>query len=478
MYGIQMKFTVKTLLQKGHSQRSIAKELSISRKTIRRYKEEIDNDCILTPKIQRGKKLDLYFNEIKEWYSQGLTGVLIRERLINKNGLNVGYATVSRFLNQFKTSEVYIPLIADPAEEAQVDFGYIGRFYKDGKLVKVWCFSMVLSHSRYSYHKIVTNQSVSTFINCHIESFEYFGGVPQTVKIDNLKAGVITPDFYEATIQRQYADFLQYYKSAPITARIHRGQDKGKVEAGVKYVKSNFLKRIEHQDFYQLEKDILDWTNNTCNTRLHGTTKKIPLEIFNSIEKKHLLELPPNRYEIFKIELRKVNNYGHISFKNNFYSVPYKNIGKTLIVKSTDTIIKIFEDTQEIAVHSVCNDNGKFISVHEHRPTEKQEKTEQECILKAKDFGANTFEFLKQVKSEKPHQWKRIMAGIFHLQHNYSKEIVDKACLRALDYKVINYLSVKNICKNNLYDKTTESFVVISSNGYAHSLEKYDSLTN
>lgn len=473
-----MKFTVKTLLQKGHSQRAIAKELSISRKTIRRFKDEIDNDCILTPKIQRDKKLDLYFNEIKEWYSQGLTGVLIRERLFNKKGLTVGYATVSRFLNQFKTSEVYIPLIAEPAEEAQVDFGYIGRFYKDGKQVKVWCFSMVLSHSRYSYHKTVTNQSVSTFINYHIESFEYFGGVPQTIKIDNLKAGVITPDFYEATIQRQYAGFLQYYKSTPITARIRRGQDKGKVEAGVKYVKSNFLKRIEHQDFYQLEKDLLDWTNNTCNTRIHGTTKKIPLEIFNSIEKKHLLELPPKRYEIFKIEHRKVNNYGHISFKNNFYSVPYNNIGKTLIVKSTDTIIKIFEDTQEVAVHKVCNDNGKFISVHEHRTLEKQEKTEQDCIQKAKDFGANTFEFLKQVKSEKPHQWQRIMDGVFHLQHNYSKEIVDKACLRALDYKVISYLSVKNICKNNLYDKNTESLVVISSNGFAHSLEKYDSLTN
>ena len=252
-----MKYTVKTLLERGYSQRSIAKELLINRKTVRKYIKEFSIGDIITPKISRVKKLDPYIEDIKEWLSQGLTGVIIRDKIFKEKGIAICYATVSRFINQFKTPEVYIPLISKSGEEAQVDFGYLGKFFKGDKMVKVWCFSIVLSYSRYSYHKIVTNQSVSTFINCHIEAFEYFGGVPYTVKIDNLKAGVITPNFYEPTIQRQYSDFLLHYKSTPITARIRRGQDKGKVEAGVKYVKNNFLKRINHQDFYQLEKDIL-----------------------------------------------------------------------------------------------------------------------------------------------------------------------------------------------------------------------------
>lgn len=473
-----MKFTVQALLTRGFSQRQIAKELSISRKTVRKYKEEIDNNSILTPQIDRYKKLDPYHEEIKEWISMGKTGVLIRENLATKHGVQVGYSTISRYLQQFKTSEVYIPLIIPPGEEGQVDFGYIGRFDKDGKLVKVWSFSMILSNSRYSYHKIVTDQSVNTFIKCHIEAFEYFGGSPKTVKLDNLKAGVISPSFYEPTIQRQYAEFLHHYNSVPITARIRRGQDKGKVEAGVKYVKNNFLKRIQHQDYYQLEKDLLDWTNNICNKRIHGTIKKVPVEVFYSIEKPKLSPLPMARYEIFKIEHRKVNNYGHICFNNNFYSVPSKFICKTLIVKSTGTILKIYDDTQEVAVHPVCSENGKFISIPEHRPLEKQGKTEQEYIQRAKDFGIHTHEFLKQVQNEKPYQWQRIMAGIFHLQHLYSKEIVEKACVRALDYKVISYTSVKNICKNNLYDKKEESLAVKCSNGFAHELTKYDSLIN
>ena len=119
-------------------------------------------------------------------------------------------------------------------------------------MVKVWVFSMVLSHSHHSYSEVVLDQSVSTFIRCHIHAFEFFGGVPATVKIDNLKAGVITPSFFEPVIQHQYATFLEHYGSSPITVRIGCDQDKGKIESSIKYIKNNFLKRIDHRDYYRL----------------------------------------------------------------------------------------------------------------------------------------------------------------------------------------------------------------------------------
>lgn len=484
MYGISMKYTVKTLLEKGISQRAISRELGISRKTVKKYFDEFKKGEVLkTPIIERDKKLDAFKESIEDWLLQGLTGVLIQEQLLKEKGIKVGYATVSRFLKQFKTPEVYIPLIGKPAEEAQVDFGYLGRFLKDGKQVKVWCFSIVLSHSRYSYHCLVTNQSVSTFIQCHIEAFEYFGGVPQTVKIDNLKAGVITPNFYEPTIQRQYAEFLEYYQSAPITARIRRGQDKGKVEAGVKYVKNNFLKRITHKDYGLLKKELLEWTNQTCNQRLHGTTKKVPLEVFEASEKQWLKPLPQKRYEVLKVEQRKVNNYGHISFKNNYYSVPYQYIGKTLTIKSTATLLKVYDDVQQVALHPICDHQGEFISLQAHRPPKKQKKSEQEYIQKAIAFGEHTYGFLQKLKEEKPFHWQRMMQGIFNLKHHYSTQIVNSACKRALCYNALSYSSVKNICKNKLYGKSVESLSVKEptgedATGFAHNLKIYDQLSN
>ncbi len=210
-----MKITVKTLLNKGFSQRAISKELDLSRVTVRKYLEEINTTGIQITKIKKVKKLDKYKDSIEESFRQGLTGILIQEKLLKEKSFKVSYASVSRFLQQFKDPEVYIPLIAKPVEERQVDFGYLGKFIKDGKSVKVWCFSMVLSHSRYRYHCLVTDQNVDSFIRCHIKSFEYFGAVPNTVKIDNLKAEVTMPNFYKPTIKVQYAEFLNHYNCAP-----------------------------------------------------------------------------------------------------------------------------------------------------------------------------------------------------------------------------------------------------------------------
>jgi len=478
MYGIEMKFTVKTLLDKGYSQRAISRELEISRKTVKKYFDEINTTGVQVPKIEKSKKLDKHKEQIKEWLGMGLTGVLIQEKLLKEKSLKISYASVSRYLSQFKTPEVYVPLIAKPGEEGQVDFGYLGRFIKDGKAVKVWCFSMVLSHSRYSYNCLVTNQNVDSFIRCHIKSFEYFGAVPLTVKIDNLKAGVITPNFYEPTIQVQYAEFLKHYNCAPITARVRRGQDKGKVEAGVKYVKMNFLKRIEHQNFHKLEKEILAWTTNICNKRLHGTTKKIPVDVFNTSEKKEMYSLPNKRYELFKIEHRKVNSYAHISYKNNHYSVPYTYIGQKLIIKSNDAILKIYDDAREIALHQINKNDGEFITVDEHAPPEKQKKTEEMYREKATSFGRETSLFLEKVKKEKPQTWIQIIRGVFSLKKNYDAKSINLACKRALEYGVYEYSTVKNICKNGLCGKEKENLSVNNTSGFYYQLKKYDDLFN
>lgn len=476
MFGIEMKYTVKTLLGKGYSQRAISRELGISRKTVKKYFEEINTIGIQVPKIEKDKKLDQFSQDIKQWLNQGLTGVLIQEKLLKEKSLKVSYASVSRYLKHLKYQEVYIPLIAKPGEEGQVDFGYLGRFIKDGKVVKVWCFSMVLSHSRYSYHCLVTNQSVESFINCHIKCFEYFGAVPHTTKIDNLKAGVITPNFYEPTIQSQYAEFLEYYQCAPITARVRRGQDKGKVEAGVKYVKNNFLKRVEHNDFYRLEKELLDWTTNIANKRLHGTTKKIPINIFDASEKEAMYPLPTKRYEVYKIELRKANKYAHISFKNNLYSVPYKFIDQNLIIQYNQNILKIYKDTQQIAIHQISTKQGEFITIDEHLPLEKQRKTIEDYRNKAKEIGQDALFFLDCVNKQKPQSWTQVFRGVLSLKKNYDNHVINLACKRAIQYNIFEYHTVKNICLNGFYELEKENLAIQNTSGYHNDLKKYDQL--
>jgi transposase len=180
-----------------------------------------------------------------------------------------------------------------PGEEAQVDFGYLGVFDRgDGSKVKVWVFCMVLSHSRLGYFEAVTDQSVETFIRCHIRAFEAFCGAPKMVRLDNLKAGVTVPDFYEPIIQEQYASFLAHYSSAAVPCRVRTPEHKGKVESGVKYVKNNFLRGLDHRDFNRLSTDLATWTNTIANRRTHGTTKCVPLDVWQHTERDALLPLP------------------------------------------------------------------------------------------------------------------------------------------------------------------------------------------
>jgi len=476
MYRVDMYYTVKTLLERGESQRSISKLLGIHRKTVKKIQSDIRKG-ILSPKpIEKEKLLTPYASQIKEWVEQGKSSVLIHEYLTHNKGVKVAYPTVVKFVRPFKKEEVYIPVHSDPGDEAQVDFGYLGRYFKDGKLIKTWVFCMVLGHSRHSYHEIVRDQTVGTFIGCHIHGFEYFGGAPATVKLDNLKAGVITPSFYEPVIQHQYASFLKHYNSSPVTARIKRGQDKGKVEQGVKYVKNNFLKRIDHKDYDQLCRDLSHWNDHVCNKRIHGTTRKVPEQEFMNVEKQHLSPLPAGRYEIFSIENRKANAYAHLSFRYNYYSVPHILAGEQLTLQFNDTILRIYAGEKLVTTHTIHCGKGQYITKEEHKPPYKQKKSREYYHDRVKDIGEHAVEFVSELEKIKPRHWHEMTNGIVQLARYHKKEHVNLSCKRALVYGAISYQEVKTILEKGLYQQPAEDVQMENLGGYAHSLNKYDNL--
>jgi transposase len=479
MFGIDMYYTVKTLLEKEKSISAISRELSISRKTVRKIRDKINSGDLKPPDQKRTKKLDAYQNLLDGYLEKGLSAKLIHQKFVNKHHLKIGYSTVAEYIAEYKQSEIYIPVHTAPAEEAQVDFGYLGKYKKDGKWVKAWVFCMVLSYSRYAYYEIVLDQKVKTFIWCHIHAFEFFRGVPKTVKIDNLKSAVLKANFYEPVIQRQYSEFLTYYKSAPITARIRRGQDKGKVESGIKYVKNNFVKSIEHKNYYQLSIDLDKWLNHVCNLRVHGTTRKVPKQVYENTEQKELTSLPGKRFEIFKIEKRKVPSNGHhITFNLSYYSVPSKYAGENVTIQSNGKILKVYKDFDQVALHPVSKEQGKYITKEDHKPPYKQKKSENDYKEKALAIGIDVYNFWLELKKEKPYHWHRFISGIFNLRHYHDKSAINKACKRALDYRAFSYQSVKNICEKKLYlQQYDPELAVNNAKGFNNDLAKYDSLT-
>ena len=476
MYGVVMHNTIKTLLEKGKSQREISRELQISRKVVRRIKTEIEQEHPPSH-YARGKKLDAYQEQIKAYLESDLTAVLIHQRLAHKHGLQISYSSVRKFVAGLKDKEVYVPIQTARGQEAQVDFGYLGKFKQaDGQLVKAWVFSMILSYSRYAYYEVVTDQSVLSFIGCHIHAFEFFGGVPEWVLLDNLKAGVIHPNFYEPILQEQYSEFLAHYGCAGKPCRVRKPEHKGKVESGIKYVKNNFVKGLEHQGYDRLVEELQIWNVEVCNKRTHGTTRKVPLAVFNQLEKDKLSSLPARRYEIWQWEQRKVNRMGHISFVCSYYSVPYKYVGQQLRVKSNGCLLKVFCDHQEVALHQLSKQKGQYITRPEHLPVHKQPRGPDYYQAKLETIGPAAVAMMQAFIKGHPKHWKEKTQGLLSLKKTYPLSTIEQACKRALEYGAYTYQSVKNICQRGLVGPSLEDALPNDLGGFNHDLAQYDQL--
>lgn len=428
------------------------------------------------PRPGKTDHLEVYREQLTQWTShEGMSVFLITQRL-KEAGCKVSESTVKRFLGKLK-KEVYAPIETPPGQQAQVDFGYLGKFQKEGKWVKVWVFCMVLSYSRYAYYSTVTAQSWMQFMGCHRKAFEFFGGVPRSLLIDNLGTAVKEPDIYQPGIRTHYDDFIQHYRTSVLTARPNRGQDKGKVEAGVKYVKNNFGKNCRHRDYTRLEADLKLWNRETCNQRVHGTTRKIPREQFDREEKATLLPLPTHPYVMNERCSRKVDRFGHIFFEYNFYSVPYQYAGEVLIIENDGQRLRICKGLKCIASHALSESKGRYITVETHKPLYKQVKTAQHYQEIVRQIGVHASRLLELMMIEKPYHWKQMIKGIIRLTEAYSNYLVNLACEKALTEDKHSYQGVRGILTAKKYaPPERQPKHPRNVGGFYHALETYDNM--
>jgi len=312
---------------------------------------------------------------------------------------------------------------------------------------------MRLSYSRLDYYEKVYDQRVETFINCHINAFEYYGGVPEIVKIDNLKAAILEANFYEPVYQRMYKNFSECYGFKPIPCRIYSPNDKGKVESGIKYVKGNFFKGRSFVSGKDCERRLIDWMEK-ANRRIHGTTRKVPVEVFEDKERCKLLPLPEERYQLSIVGTRRVYHDCHIFVDYNYYSVPFEYVGKEVEIDLRNNLLRVYHQGKQIALHMRLQGRGQFSTDSSHYPkykryteTEYQEKYQ----IKMAEIGSFAEQLFFLILKEQKSYWAQPVKGILSLTKKYTKEIVDLACKRALGYGAYQYQTVKNICKNGSY---------------------------
>jgi transposase len=472
MLGVAMYTTIKTLMERGLNKSQISRAVGHDWKTVSKVVRVIKSGKKWPDKKPHPYILETFKEKTTELIEKGLNAVRIHEELL-KEGAMVSYPTVKRYVANIKKRDtIFIRIHTKPGEEAQVDFGYVGlTLDNNGKKRRTWVFNMKLCYSRLDYYKKVYDQRVETFIQCHIDAFEYFKGVPECVKIDNLKAAILEANFYEPVYQRLYKNFAFYYNFNPIPCRIYRPNDKGKVESGIKYVKNNFFKGRVFINGDNLDKRLKDWLDNTCNKRIHGTIKKVPFEVFINEEKAKLKPLPLDRFKMVQGGTRNVYHDCHIYVDYSYYSVPFEYVGKEVAIELSESLLKIYHDNKEIAVHARLKQKGTFSTQNNHYPkykryseTEYQEKYQ----TKMKNIGSYAEQLFFFVIQKQPKDWGRTIQGILSLLKRYPGDIIDTACKRALAFNVYQYNVIKNICANGSYMLPVE----FNMEGKAHEYAK------
>lgn len=252
-----------------------------------------------------------YREEIIRKLEQGLTAQRIWQDLIDVFGFTAKYQSVRRYVArlQQKTPQLVRRMEVAAGEEAQVDFG-TGAWITtdDGKRRRTWVFRIVLSHSRKGYSEAVFHQSTEAFIGALENSFRYFAGTPKTLVIDNLKAAVKQADWYDPEIHPKLQSFAQHYGTVFLPTKPYTPEHKGKVEAGVKYVKNNGLKGHQFVSLEAQNEHLRVWEERIADTRLHGTTKQQVRQRFEEFERPTLQPIP---VEAFAETLGRVSVRNH-----------------------------------------------------------------------------------------------------------------------------------------------------------------------
>ena len=287
--------------------------------------------------------------------------------LREKYGIDASYESFKRFFRRNFPGEQssIIRIELEPGRELQVDYGKAGTLLdpKTGKKRTVHAFVATLSCSRHIFIEYVFSQNQESFCESFVRAFEYYGGVPKFISIDNLKSGVIKPHLYEPELNRSFQEMAEHYETFIDPCRVGTPTDKGKVERMVPLAREEFrrLKNLHPEaGLGEINEKTRIWCSEDYGMRIHGTTGEKPYVVFQENEKIQLKGLPANRFEIPLWKEVKVHPDQFIQFEKKRYSLPARYRGETLHVRKKGHILDIFRGFELIRSYPITGKNATY----------------------------------------------------------------------------------------------------------------------
>ena len=372
--------------------------------------EILANFSVEAPVPVHHSKVEPHRARVQQWLDLGYKPKQIHRKLKDLARTHPGapaydgsLGSVKRFVAKLtaQSPEVHAVMHYEPGEAAQVDFG-TGPKLPDpftGEIRQTHVFVMTMCHSRHMYAELVWDQKVETWLRCHINAFQHFGGLPRKVIIDNLKSAITRACRRDPVVQKSYEDFARAWgfkidPNPPASPWL-----KGRVESGVKYVKGAVFCR-EFSTHAEAQEALEEFVMGEAGNRIHGTTQQRPLTLFAEEDAPALVVLPDPIPELVYWAKVQVHTTTHIYLNKGYYSVPYRFVKQDVWVKAGLKVVEIYDQNfQPLTKHVVTTRPGQYRTNPDHYPPEKRDAMAlngETCLQRGKELGLQVERFIDE----------------------------------------------------------------------------------
>jgi transposase len=479
-------------VHRGESQAAIERVTGRTRKTVRRYtvlarelgwnpKGPEPDEALARAVSERLRpvpatatpgvsvaRLTPHRDQIRSWLQpddsrRGLKLAKVQQ-LLARQGVSVPYSSLHRFAVQhcgFQERRARTVRIAEvaPGELAEVDFGRLGLVWDpESERRRVHHALLVtLVYSRHQYVHICPSQTLADLLEGLEEAWSFFGGVPMRVVLDNLKAAVTKADRYTPVFQRTFAEYARY-RGFVIDAAVPRHPTgKPTVERNVQYLRESFFRGESWIDRDHVQREARRWCLEVAGQRVHGTTRKRPLAVFEDEERAKLTPLRGERFDPPVWAEAKVHPDHHIQFQKALYSVPTRHVGKRVWVRGDSKLVRIYVGGELVKTHGRVAEGARSTDYHDY-PEELAPYARRDpdaLIREGHRQGDHIGRFLEKLLAG-PFPWAKLRQGqqLLRLSNKYGRQRVDAACRRALYFELFNVKRVEQIVEHELERET------------------------
>lgn len=491
-YGMWEILRVLEKIHSGESRRSVARTTGRCRKTIGRYvdaavtlgwvpgvhppDEALAAEVLAQVRpgpapgggVSSAAQLEPLTRQLEAWlaphggHKRGLRLTKVHE-LLKRQGVEVSYGALRRFCLQRpelgRTKSTVRMAEVAPGELAEVDFGRLGKVHDPdtGRERVAHALIVTLVHSRHQYVHVTFSQKLTDVIDGLEDAWEFFGGVPRKVAIDNLKPAVTKADRYEPVFQRTFDEYAKHRGFTIDATLVRHPTGKPHVERQVQYVREGFFRGEQWLDLSHVQREARRWCLEKAGTRIHGTTRKQPAAEFDRVERQALRPLCTSRFDVPLWAEPKVHPDHHVQFQKVLYSVPYQHdgrstLGQKVTVRGDRRMVRIYLRGQLIKTHATKS-AGRSTDYDDYPPHKGAYalRSVDHVVTAANRIGPSTGDFAGELLSgDCP--WARLRSGqkLVRMADKYGADRVEAACRRALGFGLINVRRVERIIVQGL----------------------------